>query len=169
MTKQTAQIKTTFKPIKKHINATLRPKVIEEFGRFSYPPHKIVMRTTKEFITPPDDDATDDVKTAYAMQVNPYISVDFTALSHQASQAVNYETLKDLIEELHEFGFIPDDVTVAFSPYNLSGKSRAGTQRIVFIFDEAVYGAESEPVSTPVKTPPPPVIGHRPNPMDYLT
>lgn len=158
----TTQLKHALKPIKKAIPAYFKEDVLAEAGVWHIPTHKIVMRVTDEFETYNDEDEyepTADEQLIESMKRNPYVAFAFTKLSHTAPETVNVETVSEFITHLYDHGFVPDDVQVALSPYNLSSRTAAGTLTVVAVFDVEVYGTEETQQGTPKRV----------DPRDYLT
>ena len=74
---------------------------------------------------------------------NPSISVNFSSLAKRLPSVFNAETLNEFAAHLVENGLVPEDVTVALSPYNGTGRSGGGALNLIFIFPVEVYGVES--------------------------
>jgi hypothetical protein len=110
---------------------------------FPLPPHHPNMRVAEvsNWIVEEDEDDEDKLSPLkQELAENPSIAVNFTYLHKSLPEVFNAQSLNEFADHLVENGFVPDDVTVALSPYNDTAVSADGALNLVFIFDVANYG-----------------------------
>lgn len=158
----TPKMREAFFTIKNAIDTMLRSEVEYAGARYNTPRHKVIMRTDTIALQPVEGDS-DDVFVKWDMKNNPYVTLAFTPLARVAPTVITAERLAELMDNLVLMGFVPDDVDIHFSPYNLTGRSNAGALNLVVIFNSAVYGEEAASVEVAE-----PVYASN-DPMSFLT
>jgi len=113
---------------------------------FHLPPHHVNMAVSIQEAWLEADEARSATRLTPLMQEikhNPSISVNFSSLEKRLPSVFNAETLNEFAAYLVENGLVPEDVTVALSPYNDTGRSGEGALNLIIIFPVEVYGVES--------------------------
>lgn len=133
--------------IKAAIKSYFAEAVLQETQsrNFFAPTHHVNMTVadTFEWAGSEDERTTKLTPLMSEMKHNPSITVNFSSLSKKLPTVFNAHTLNEFADYLVEHGLVPDDVTVALSPYNETGRSAENALNLVFVFEREVYGDEA--------------------------